>query len=212
MCVKLEVLIAGGSIRVPPHVFAPYCTVALLSDDERKVLIEPGGFPSWEALERALNERNIRPDQITDLLISHMHMDHIFCSMFFKNATVHVHENYLKRNYESFGEMAGPLYTMVIKSWKTVNLLKDKDILFGCVEVHHTPHHSSDHVSFVIQTENMGKVFMPGDICYSRVEYFEYTKGYKKDATAELIKRLSRDCDWVIFTHDSPMRIGGMNG
>ncbi|MCS7175334.1 MBL fold metallo-hydrolase [Pseudothermotoga sp.] len=206
---KFEVLITGGSIRVPPYVAAPYCTVALLSDEKRMVLIEPGSFPAWEALERSFKEKGLKAEDITDLVISHVHMDHIFCSIFFKNAVVHVHEKYIERNYSSFGPIAGLFYPMVLNSWKEVHPIKDGDVLFDCVKVFHTPYHSSDHVSLLIQTENMGRVFMPGDICYSRIEYFEYMKGYKKDDVAKFLKTISKDCDWIVFTHDLPMKVVG---
>ncbi len=208
--VKFEILVPGGSIRVAPYVMSPYCTVALLSDEKRVVLVEPGSFPSWEALERALKEKGIKPEDVTDLIVSHVHMDHIFCSIFFKNAAVHVHEKYRERNYAAFGPIAGPFYTMVLSGWKQVHTLKDGDVLFDCVKVFHTPYHSSEHISLLITTENMGKVLMPGDICYSRIEYFEYMKGYKKDATAEFLKKMSEECDWIVFSHDLPMKVGGV--
>lgn len=207
---KFEVLVPGGSIRFPPYVMAPYCTVALLSDGKRLVLVEPGGFPSWEALERALKERGIKPQDVTDLVVSHVHMDHIFCSIFFTNATVHVHERYKDKNYAAFGPMSGPFYSMVLERWKEVHTLKDGDVLFDCVRVFHTPYHSSEHISLLIETENMGKILMPGDICYSRIEYFEYMKGYKKDAAGEFITKMSKECDWIVFSHDVPMKVGGV--
>lgn len=204
---KIDILVIGGVLRAMPYVMAPYSTVSLLYGDERKIIVDPGSFVSWEALEKALNQKNVLPEQITDVILTHVHMDHIFSSMFFKNASIHVHERFKTRDYSSFGPIAGQLYGMVVSSWKQIQVLKGGERLFDCVEVFYTPYHSSDHISLVIETQNMGKIFMPGDICYTKVEYFEAVKGYKNDEAAVFVRETSKRCDWVVFTHDEPLKL-----
>ncbi len=205
----LEVLIPGGTIRVSPYVFAPYSTVSLMHDDKRTVLVDPGGFAALEAFEKMLIQKNLKTDDITDILITHVHMDHIFNTLFFKNATVYVHEKALLRNYVDFGPLSGKLYSMIISSWKQIQPLKGNEELFGCVQVYFTPFHSSDHLSLLVETENMGKVLIAGDICLTRLDYYEMIKGYRDDAAAKFIKEMSKICDWIVFPHGEPLRIGG---
>lgn len=204
---NIEVLVIGGTLRAMPYVMAPYSTVSLLYDDEKKIIIDAGSFVTWEALEKALKIKNISPEQITDMIFTHVHMDHIFSSIFFKNASVYVHEKYKTRDYSSFGPVAGQLYSLVVSSWKSTHTLKGGERLFDCIEVFYTPYHSSDHISLLIETENMGRIFMPGDICYSKVEYYEAVKGYKNDEAAIFVRETSKKCDWVVFTHDEPLKI-----
>ncbi len=206
---KLEVLIPGGTIRVSPYVFAPYSTTCLLYDNERIVLIDPGGFPAFEALEKALIQRNLKTDDVSDILITHVHMDHIFNSLFFDNAAVYVHEKALTRNYASFGPLSGRLYPTVVSSWKKIHTLKGGEELFGCVKVHFTPYHSSDHISFLIETENMGRVLVSGDVCLTQIDYYEMIKGYRDDDAAKFIKEMSNICDWIVFPHAEPLKVNG---
>ncbi|AEH50371.1 beta-lactamase domain-containing protein [Pseudothermotoga thermarum DSM 5069] len=205
---KFEVLIPGGTIRVSPYVFAPYSTVCLLYDEKRLILIDPGGFPAYEALEKVLMEKNIKPEDVSDILITHVHMDHIFNTVFFKNATVYVHEKALERKYADFGPLSGKLYSNVVYSWKQVQTLKGGETLFNCVNVYFTPYHSSDHLSFLIETENMGKVFVTGDICLTRIDYYEMIKGYRNDDAAKFIREMSKNCDWIVFPHGEPLKVG----
>lgn len=202
-----EILVIGGVLRAMPYVMAPYSTTFLLYDDKKKIIIDAGSFVTWEALEKSLKIKNILPEQITDMIITHVHMDHIFSSIFFKNASVYVHEKYRSRDYSSFGPIAGQIYSLVVSNWKRVYTLKGGEKLFGCVEVFYTPYHSSDHISLLVETQNMGKIFMPGDICYTKVEYFEAIKGYKNDEAATFVREISKMCDWVVFTHDEPLKL-----
>ncbi len=204
---NIEILVVGGTLRAAPYVVAPYSTVVLLHDESRRIIIDPGSFVTWEALEKTLKIKNIAPERITDIVFTHVHMDHIFSSIFFKDASVYVHEKYRLRDYSSFGPIAGQLYTLVISSWKKVHTLKGGEKLFGCIEVFYTPYHSSDHISLLVETENMGKIFMPGDICYTKIEYFEAMKGYKNDEAATFVREISKGCDWVVFTHDEPLEL-----
>lgn len=204
---NFEILVIGGTLRAAPYVVAPYSTVVLLKDETKKVIIDPGSFVTWEALERALKTKEILPEQISDVILTHVHMDHIFSSIFFKNASIYLHERYKSRDYSSFGPIAGPLYTLVVSGWKSLYTLKGGEKLFGCVEVFYTPYHSSDHISLLIETENMGRVFMPGDICYTKIEYYEAVKGYKNDEAATFVRETSKGCDWVVFTHDEPLEL-----
>lgn len=204
---KFEILVIGGVLRAMPYVMAPYSTVSMLYDENKKILIDPGSFVTWQALEKKLSEMKLSAGEITDVILTHVHMDHIFSSIFFKQATVHVHEKYAARDYSSFGNLSGPLYSMILSSWKNVQRLKGGERLFDCIDVFYTPYHSSDHISLVIETQNMGRIFMPGDICYTKVEYFEAVKGYKNDEAAKFVRETSKNCDWVVFTHDEPLQI-----
>ncbi|ABV32724.1 MULTISPECIES: MBL fold metallo-hydrolase [Pseudothermotoga] len=204
---RVDILVVGGTLRSAPYVMAPYSTVCLLYDENKKMLIDPGSFVTWQSLEQSLKARNILPEDITDIILTHVHMDHIFNSIFFRNAMVHVHQKYRARDYSSFGPITGQLYSMVVSGWNHVNMLSGGEKLFGFVEIFYSPFHSSDHVSLVIESENMGKIFMPGDICYTKVDYYEIAKGYRNDEAAHFVRQASKNCDWIVFTHDEPLKL-----
>ncbi len=202
---RIEVLIEGGTLQVPNRVNAPFSTVVLLWNDERKVLIDPGSLVVAEVLEEKLEDKGISPEDITDIILTHFHLDHAYNSVYFTEATVHIHKNYALKDYSKFGPIIGREYLRIMNSWKRVSTLENEDVIFGRIKVYHTPWHAREHVSLVIDTDNMGKVFLPGDICFTRLNYFEIIKGYRDDKVAEFVKKISSQADLIVFTHDSPI-------
>ncbi|RKX39623.1 MAG: MBL fold metallo-hydrolase [Thermotogae bacterium] len=203
----LEILVVGGSLNVPGRANAPFSTTLLLKDDERIILVDPGSFVTTAILEEELTKRRISPDDVTDIILTHVHMDHIYNSIFFKNATIHLHESYKTKDYEKFGPLIGKLYKSVIESWRKLNFIDDGETLFNYIHAYHTPWHAREHLSFVIESSNMGKVFFPGDICYTRLDYYDIIKGNREGKSAEFIKERVKECNVIIFTHDLPLNL-----
>ncbi len=204
---RLEILVVGGNLNVPGIAVAPYSTITFLQQDDRNILIDPGSFVTHQALERKLSERNLRRSDITDILLTHFHLDHAYATRYFENATVYLHENYEKKDYEKFGDIVGKEYLDTMRSWKRVEKLKGGEKLFGSVEVFHTPWHAREHVSYLVESENLGLVFVPGDICFTRLDYYEMMKGYREGESAKFCVDMVKRSNLVIFTHDEPLRI-----
>ncbi|MFO7882188.1 MAG: MBL fold metallo-hydrolase [Kosmotogaceae bacterium] len=201
---RFDVLLPGSTIFIPGSVDAPSSTVTMLKDESRTILIDPGNLPSIPFLEQALVEKEIEPGQVTDILLTHFHMDHAFNSIFFKNATVHLHESYSTRNYKRFGPIVGQLYTNILNSWKKIEVFENK-LLWKTIRVIETPFHSRDHVSFFINTENKGNVFLCGDICPRQINYYEMKKGMHTDQASEIVLHYAKKADLIVFPHDEPI-------
>lgn len=204
---RFDILLTGSTIFIPDSVDAPSSTVSMLKGENRTVLIDPGNITSVSFLEKALSEKGIKPEDITDILLTHFHMDHAFNTIFFNNATVHIHESYLTRNYKKFGLIVGKLYTNVLNSWKRVEVFKH-NLLWDVVEVIETPYHSRDHVSFFITTENEGNVFLTGDICARQIDYYEMKKKMRNDEATNIVLEYAEKADLVVFSHDKPFSGG----
>lgn len=198
----LDILLEGGIISVPEKAKATFSTITLLYDKDRKILIEPGDYVSHSILEEELKKRNLTPEDITDIVLTHFHLDHAYNSIFFKNATIHIHENFLKKNYEKFGIIIGKQYKMIIDSWKEVKTFKDNDVLLDKIKVYHTPWHAKEHCSFVVETENYGKVFYAGDITMTRVEFYDIMRMLRNDDCARFVREMVNKCDYLVLTHD----------
>ena len=203
---RMEIFVEGGTVQIPGSVNAPFSTIVFLEGDGRRILIDPGSIVVAGVLEERLKSKGLSPDDITDIVLTHFHLDHAYNSVYFKNATVHVHKNYALKNYAGFGPITGEEYLRIMNSWKRVSTLEDGDKIFDSIEVHHTPWHAREHVSLVVETENMGRVFLPGDICFTRLNYYERVKGYRNDEVARFVKEMSSKVDLIVFTHDSPLK------
>lgn len=150
----------GGNPAVKlPIVFGIY----LIRADERLILVDAGcvtmpGFDMRnfitpaEALRR---QTGISAEDITDIIITHSHHDHIEAVRLFKNAVIHINS----KEYE-----AGKAH---IPSGAAVNLISGEAELFDGIKVVEIGGHSAG--SSVVEAELNGKTYVIcGDECYSR--------------------------------------------
>ncbi len=201
-----ELLNIGGSIRVPKSVEVAYSTACLIKHEDRLILIDPGDYVSFHTLEEALENRNIKLDDITDILLTHLHLDHAYATKIFPNATIYIHPAYKNKPYDKFGLIKSKLYREIMNSWKKVVEIDAGDILFDKIRVFHTPWHSKEHSSFLIDTENMGKVFYTGDIVMNRVEFYDIIRLLRNDDCSRFVNKIRKECDYIVFTHDEPVK------
>jgi len=193
----------GGSIRIPKNVEVAYSTPVLLTQNDRKILIDPGDYTSFGFLEKYFENHNINLEDVTDILLTHLHLDHAYATRFFPNATIYINGAYKSKPYNKFGLFKSKLYLEIINSWKNVVEIDAGMKLFnGKVVVFHTPWHAKEHCSFVIDTENMGKILYTGDIVMNRVEFYDIIRWLRKDDCARFINTIGRKCDYIVFTHD----------
>ncbi len=202
---QFELLNIGGSIRVPKSVEIAYSTACLLKHEDRLILIDPGDYASFHTLEEALENRNIKLEDITDILLTHLHLDHAYATKIFPNATIYIHPAYKNKPYDKFGLIKSKLYREIMDSWKKVVEINAGDILFDKIRVFHTPWHSKEHCSFLIDTENMGRVFYTGDIVMNRVEFYDIIRLLRNDDCSRFVNKIRKKCDYIVFTHDEPV-------
>ena len=86
----------GAEDKVRPIVF----TVYLIKTENRLILADAGcetmpGFVMTDFIGpvKALNNIGISPEEITDLIITHAHHDHIECAKYFKNAVIYIQKD-----------------------------------------------------------------------------------------------------------------------
>jgi glyoxylase-like metal-dependent hydrolase (beta-lactamase superfamily II) len=68
---RVDVLVEGY-VR-PPNVAG---TVSLIRDADRVVIVDPGMVADRELILRPLRDLGVRPDDVTDIVLSHHHLDH----------------------------------------------------------------------------------------------------------------------------------------
>lgn len=98
----------GAEEKFRPIVFMIY----LIKTQNRLILADAGcetmpGFDMRDFIGpiKSLENLNIRPEDITDVIITHAHHDHIECVKYFKNASIYIQRDEYKngRNYFSDG-------------------------------------------------------------------------------------------------------------
>ena len=146
----------GVKERVVPISFAVY----LIKLKEKNVLVDVGcntmpGFvmKRFYSPVFVLRQAGLSADDITDVIITHAHHDHIENLRYFKNATLHItEEEYLN----------GKRY---VPSGMKLNLIKEQSILFEQIKIIKWAGHSIGSAIVEI-TDNNVIHLLAGDECY----------------------------------------------
>jgi len=81
---RLDVLVEGYART--PHVAG---TVSLVRDEDRIVIVDPGMVADRDLILRPLRELGVRPEDVTDVVVSHHHLDHTVNIALFPVVPVH---------------------------------------------------------------------------------------------------------------------------
>lgn len=117
-------------------------SLVLIENDVIKIIVDPGF--NREELLNALKRENIETGQINYVVLTHNHLDHCLLVGVFENAII-------LDNSDQY------LQNGIIKR-------QNKDMLGGDIQLLLTPGHDPFHCSVLVETEDMGKVVVAGDI------------------------------------------------
>lgn len=81
----------------------------LIKTEDRNILVDAGceTMPGWKMYDfigpiRALKKINLSPDDITDVIITHAHGDHIECVNYFKNSNIYIQRDEYENGKDYF--------------------------------------------------------------------------------------------------------------
>ncbi len=102
-----NVFYGGKKDRIWPISFFLF----LIEEEQRKILVDAGcnelnGFYLSRFIKpvELLNKYGVKAEEITDLIITHAHYDHIALASEFKNAAVYIQQDEYERGKRYFGE------------------------------------------------------------------------------------------------------------
>ena len=81
---RLDVLVEGYARR--PNVAG---TVSLVRDEGRVIVVDPGMVADRDLILRPLRDLGVRPEDVTDVVVSHHHLDHTVNIALFPVVPVH---------------------------------------------------------------------------------------------------------------------------
>lgn len=67
-----------------------WSSVCLVRTNDRLLLFDTGSYGDRSLLLQTLRDKNVRPEEITDLFLSHFHFDHVLNCDLFGNAVIHL--------------------------------------------------------------------------------------------------------------------------
>lgn len=173
--------------------------VYLIKLEDKLILVDAGceTMPGFEMSNfcgtiKALELKGIFPDEITDVIITHAHHDHIECVKYFKNAVVHIQ----KDEYESGKKF--------IPHGFNVNIFEEEYVLYDCIKIIKIGCHSVG--SSIVECNIDGKEYVIlGDECYLR-RYFEKNAEIASmqgnEIYVKLYEKYVNEKYTILFSHD----------
>ncbi len=193
------VFIGGETEKTIPISFCVY----LIRSGERNILIDAGcdtmpGFVmrNFRSPVCVLAEIGIKETDITDVIITHAHHDHIEALKHFTHATVHI----TAEQYNS-----GKPY---IADTMTVHIVEDQDWLTEHMRVIKWGGHAVGSAIVEIQADNVTHIFA-GDECYTNANVFQKVAtgvSVNPEKSAEFLEKYGNG-HFVIHTcHDCSLK------
>ena len=186
--------IGGDKDKVRDIVFKLY----LIKTGEKLILVDAGcetmpGFVMVDFIGtvKALENIGVSPDEITDVVITHSHHDHIECVKYFENALIHIQQD----EYEN-GKKCIP------DNFR-VNVFEDEFILTENVKIIKIGGHTKG--SCIVEIEDKQTYIIAGDECYLR-ECLEKRiptgSSFNKEASRNFIEKYSDKKYMVLLCHE----------
>lgn len=142
-----------------------WSSVWLLRGNDRVILVETGP-PAYIPLISAFLDRcGLGPEDVTDVLLTHAHWDHLSNIMMFPRATLWIGAEELAwaRTVPRDAPFMSTLHTRELQErGRGTGLVSHGDTILPGVTVIATPGHTPGHVSYTVETES-GSVIFAGD-------------------------------------------------
>lgn len=189
-----EPLVQGFPGASQSHGGLGWSSVSLLYNKERRVLVETGPPAYIPLLHERLGQIGFTVDQITHVLITHLHWDHVGNFTMFPNAQVLISEREMGwASKQPAGTSFIPdLHVQkLFEGWNNVHLLQGgQEVLPGIFTIN-TPGHTPGHIAFQAKTVT-GNIIFAGDSVKNRHELGTENPASTMDLTASVasIKRL----------------------
>lgn len=163
----------------------------LVEDGDERALIEVGPGSTLDALLDGLREAGVAPEEISKILVTHIHLDHAGAAgsfiRRFPQAQLYVHENgaphmvspekLLASATRIYGDMMGPLWGEFLPVPEdNVQVVTDAEtITIGSrtLTEYFTPGHASHHV--IYHDPDRGHIFT-GDVAAVRLQGYSYVR------------------------------------
>ena len=208
---SVDVLIDGSSLRATQGVVG-FCS-AVLIEGERRTLVDVGHVGRRQALQGALAERGLQPDDIDVTVMTHAHWDHAQNFDLFDHAPMLIHS--WERRYAHkphHNDWATPRWTgAMIETQSRITEVDEGYEIEPGVRVLHTPGHSPGCISVLVDTPE-GVAAVTGDVLHfagvalSRRNPLVFWD--EKSARAS-IDRILAEADVIYPGHDRPFHLVG---
>ncbi len=211
----IDILIQGYPGKTLKHGGLGWSTVVLLRGHGRVAILDTGAFGARQLLLDGLLQHGLQPADVTDLLLSHLHFDHVVnWPMFAQARMVCGAQEMAWARAEPIGSPLVPeLYIQALSRHERLILVGDGDEVLPGIIAYLAPGHTPGHLIFVVEGEEQD-VLLVQDAAKYRAELCSRRADMTYDPA---ITRASIERIWsfwrrkpgsvIIPGHDLPMRL-----
>lgn len=212
---SVEIVLPGYPVRTARGSIGYASSSLVTTDDGRRILVDCAGYADRTQLYDALRERQLTPDDIDAVVLTHLHFDHAINARFFRTARVYVtkaeydfavwsarqHPHADPYTVDDPDALLGPLKT---------ELVDDELEIAPDVTLFRSPGHTPGMLSVLARTPE-GRVAIVSDAAKSVSELI--TKQVFPSAAVDnaqatrSIERFLSSADWIIPGHDRKVRV-----
>jgi len=167
----IDVIVQGYPGKTVCHGGLGWRTIVLLRGRGRVALVDTGGFNIRASLVERLKHRDLKPADVTDLLLTHAHHDHCI------NWTLFSHARIVLGTQEMDWAIKVPwgigpvpeLYVKELQHWPTFYGAADGEEVMPGITAHIVPGHTPGHLLYLLKGSESDVIFT-GDAAKNRAE------------------------------------------
>ena len=210
-------LVHGFPGKSKSHGAFGWSSLWLLSDARRNILVDTGPFAYIPLIPQSLERVGLSADDITDVIFTHLHWDHLANFTMFGQATLWVGQTEL--NWASDQSAGTPFVSDVhvrelLRVGERLQRVSNGEQILGGISVINTPGHTPGHLAFHLETETGDHIFA-GDSVKNIRELTTARADSTMDAEAsrasiDRLRSLLRDTSGLLVPgHDLPLVMNG---
>ncbi|GAC1345631.1 MAG: hypothetical protein NVSMB18_25750 [Acetobacteraceae bacterium] len=209
----IDIIVSGFPGKAVCHGGLGWSTIVLLRGHGRVALVDVGTFGMRNLLLAGLERRGLRPEDVTDVILTHSHHDHSINWTLFPHARIVLGAVEMAWSVrEPWGRTPVPeLYVEKLQTWPTLALAADGQSVLPGMTAHLAPGHTPGCLVFLLQGETHDVIFT-GDAAKNRAELIsgDTDMTYDKQVSAASIAMIwslwrRRPGSVVIPGHDLPL-------
>lgn len=172
---QVDVLIQGFPGRAICHGGLGWSTVTLIRGEGRTILLDVGAFGMRKPLERRLKEYAVNPEDVTDVVLTHAHYDHMVNFTLFPNAKIWIGKvelDWAAIQPPSFNPLPELYVQELVRSSRVSKVLSGQEFIPG-IHAYAVPGHTPGHLLFVLNNEE-NDILFTGDSAKNRAELLSH--------------------------------------
>ncbi|GAC1546353.1 MAG: hypothetical protein NVS2B17_29600 [Candidatus Velthaea sp.] len=184
---RLDVLITGYPGKTAFHGGLGWSTVAMLSNENRRILIDVSSFGSRPLVLDELRKRGFEPEDVTDVLLTHSHWDHSVNWTLFPRANIVISRTELAwaKDEPPGGWHVPELYIRELANSPRLRVVDDGDEVAPGIVAHAVPGHTPGHLVYVAHGSERDIVFS-GDAAKNRAELLSRSVAMSLDEASSI--------------------------